>query len=134
MPRDALGSSRAARDAQDGPRRAIRPGELVEPLERRGVEHANEVPEVLADDDVVRDLERRLLAVALDEGGAISLREQRDRERDREERDRRHGRARPSCKPDCCHARGEPAATAVCAEARERTGRPWQRPEPRRSR
>ena len=68
----------------------------------------------------MRDLERRLVAVALDQGGAIAPREQRDCERDRQEGHRRHGRARPACKPDCCHARGEPAAAAVCAEARER--------------
>ena len=117
--------TRSARPAPPVTRRTGRaappgPGELVEPLDRRGVEDANEVPEVLADDDVVRHLERRLLAVALDQGRAIAPREQRDCERDRQECHRRHGRARPACKPDCCHARGQPAAAAVGAEAGER--------------
>ena len=107
-PADPLGPPRAARDAQHGPSGAFGADELLEPRDRRRVEDTHQVPEVLADDDVVRDLECSLLAVAAHERRAISLREQRHGEGDREERDGCERGARPACEAD----RGESAKAA----------------------
>ena len=97
---DPLGPSRPAGHPQHRARRAALADELVEARERRGIEDANEVPEILADDDVVRHLERGLLSIAAHERRPIPLRQERDGEGDGEERDRRDCSARPARQSD----------------------------------
>ena len=75
-----------------GSRGTVSSDELVEAPERCRVEDTHEVPEILADDDVVRHLERSLLSISAHERRSVALREQRDRERDREEGDGRNRR------------------------------------------
>ena len=93
--------------------------ELVEARERSGIEDANQVPEVLADDDVVRHLERSLLSIAAHERRPIPLREERDRERDGEERDRRDRSARPARQSDGRKPSRKSATPAVGPESRQ---------------
>ena len=115
----ALGPSASSGHAQHRARRASVSDELVEALEWRCSEDTNEVLEVLADDDVVRHLERRLLAISTDERRAIPLREQCDGEGDGQERDRRHSGARPAGQPD----RGEPRRQRFGGRAPTTSGR-----------
>ena len=117
---DPLGSSRPAGHPQHRARCAALADELVEALERCGIEDANEVPEVLADDDVVRHLERSLLSIAAHERRPIPLREECDGERDGEERDRRDRSARPARQSDGRKPSRKSATPAVGPESRQR--------------
>ena len=108
-PADSLGAPDAAADPHD--RHRLRPSrERGVARERRSVEHRDERLQVLANDDVERNGERRLIALGLDERGAIPLGEQREREREREEGDGDRGRARPAAER---HGRETRADAAV---------------------
>ncbi len=117
---DPLGSSRPAGHPQHRARCAALADELVEALERCGIEDANQVPEVLANDNVVRYLEGSLLTIAAHERRPIPLREECDRERDGEERDRRDRSARPARQSDGRKPCRKSATPAVGPESRQR--------------
>ena len=108
-PAHSLGVADAAADSHD--RHRLRPSrERGIARERGSVEHRDERLQILANDDVERDGERRLIALGLDERGAIPLGEQRQREREREEGDGYGGRARAAAER---HGRETRADAAV---------------------
>ncbi len=88
--------------------------------ERRGVEHGDERLQVLADDDVERDGERRLIALGLDERGAIPLGEQRQGKREREEGNGDGSRTRPTAERHGCEARPDAAVEQAAGQPDER--------------
>jgi hypothetical protein len=109
-PADALGASDAAADANDRVRIPAGPGEAAVTLERRRVQHGDELREILAHEHVERHAVGGLLALGAVERGPVSLREERQREGEREERERRHHRARAAAEPCGGEPRGDAAA------------------------
>ena len=109
-------------------RHRLRPSrERGVPRERRSVEHGDERLQVLADDDVERNGERRLVALGLDERGAIPLGEEREGEGEREEGDRDGGRARATAERHGCETRADAAVEQPAGEPDERAEEPRRR-------
>ena len=75
----------------------------------------------------MRNPERRLLAIGARQGRSIALGEQRHGEGDYEERDSRHGRARPSRESDRGQTRREPSRPAIGSKPGERGEEPRDR-------
>ncbi len=74
------------------------PARVAVPLQRRRIENGNQRLQVLPDDDVERNGERRLVALGLHERRPIALSQERERKGEREKRDRDGGGARAAAK------------------------------------
>ena len=88
--------------------------------ERSCVENGDERLQVLPDDDVEGDGERRLVALGLDERGPVTLGKEREGEGEREERDGHRGSARASAERDGGETGPDAAVEQPAGEAHER--------------
>ena len=110
-----------ARTRSTGAATAVLAGERPIAIEWRRIEHGNERLQVLADEDVERDGEGRLVALRLHERGAIALGKQGERECERQEGDRHGRRAGAAAERDSRQARTDAAMQRPPRDPYERT-------------